>query len=176
MEVDYFPRGSFRAFVYPSNNVAKMEEVTPVNEKIERRSFIGTLINWILGVTVVSWIIPIVAYLFPKSKGEAENVFMDPSGNPITSSAVLAEGAKIGLSFGGPVVVISYKGELRAFSAACTHLGCIVQWRKEEGIFLCPCHGAKFDFNGDVISGPAPKPLPKYRVEVEKNKIQLLKV
>jgi hypothetical protein len=84
-----------------------MEEVTPVNEKIERRNFLGTLINWILGVTVVSWIIPIVAYLFPKSKGEAENVFMDPSGNPITSSAVLAEGAKIGLSFGGPAVVIS---------------------------------------------------------------------
>jgi cytochrome b6-f complex iron-sulfur subunit len=152
-----------------------MEEVTPVDEKIERRNFLGTLINWILGVTVVSWVVPIVAYLFPKSKGETENIFMDPLGNPIMTSAVLGEGSKIGLAFGDATVVISYKGELRAFSAICTHLGCIVQWMKDEGIFLCPCHGGKFDPNGNVISGPPPKPLLKYGVKVEDNKIELSK-
>jgi len=147
-----------------------------VDEKIERRSFFGTLINWIFGLTVVSWIIPIVAYLSPKSKGEAENVFMDPSGNPIVASAVLAEGSKTGLAFGDATVVINYKGELRAFSAVCTHLGCIVSWKKDEGIFLCPCHAGKFDPNGNVIAGPPPKPLPHYRVKVEENKIKLSKV
>ncbi len=146
-----------------------------MDEKIERRNFFGTLVKWILGVTVVSWIVPIVAYLFPKSKGEAENVFMDPLGNPIMVSAVLDEGAKIGLAFGNPTVVISYRGEVRAFSAVCTHLGCIVQWKRDEDIFLCPCHAGKFDPNGNVISGPPPKPLPHYRVKVERNKIELLK-
>jgi cytochrome b6-f complex iron-sulfur subunit len=153
-----------------------MEEVAPVNEEIERRNFFGTLINWILGVTVVSWVIPIVAYLFPKSKGGAENVFMDPSGNPIMASAVSKDGSKIGLAFGDATVVIAYKGGLRAFSAICTHLGCIVQWKKDEGIFLCPCHGGKFDPNGNVISGPPPKPLSQYEVKVEGNNIKLSKI
>jgi len=147
-----------------------------VDEKIKRRNFFGTLINWILGVTVVSWVIPIVAYLFPKSKGGAENVFMDPLGNPITASAVLGEGSRIGLAFGDATVVISYKGGLRAFSAICTHLGCIVQWKKDEGVFLCPCHAGKFDPDGNVISGPPPKPLSQYQVKVEGNNIKLSKV
>jgi len=145
------------------------------HEKIGRRNFFGTLINWIFGLTVVSWIVPIVAYLFPKSKGEAENVFMDPSGNPIMSPAVLEEGSKTGLAFGDVTIVINYKGELRAFSAVCTHLGCIVSWKKDEGIFFCPCHAGKFDPNGNVISGPPPKPLPQYRIKVEENKIKLSK-
>jgi len=147
-----------------------------VDEKIERRNFFGTLVNWILGLTVASWIIPIVAYLFPKSKGEAENVFMDPTGNPIIVSAVIEEGSKTGLAFGDATVVISYGGEVRAFSAVCTHLGCIVSWKKDEGIFFCPCHAGKFDPSGNVISGPPPKPLLKYRVKVEGSKINLSKV
>lgn len=147
-----------------------------MDEKIERRNFFGTLVNWILGLTVASWIVPIVAYLFPKSKGEAENVFMDPSGNPIMVSAVLEEGSKTGLAFGDATVVISYGGEVRAFSAVCTHLGCIVSWKKDEGIFFCPCHAGKFDPSGNVISGPPPKPLLKYRVKVEGSKINLSKV
>ena len=147
-----------------------------MDEKIERRNFFGTLVNWILGLTVASWIIPIVAYLFPKSKGEAENVFMDPTGNPIIVSAVIEEGSKTGLAFGDATVVISYGGGVRAFSAVCTHLGCIVSWKKDEGIFFCPCHAGKFDSNGNVISGPPPKPLLKYRVKVEGSKINLSKV
>lgn len=147
-----------------------------MDEKIERRYFFGTLVNWILGLTVASWLVPIVAYLFPKSKGEAENVFMDPTGNPIMVSAVLEEGSKTGLAFGDATVVISYGGEVRAFSAVCTHLGCIVSWKKDEGIFFCPCHAGKFDPNGNVIAGPPPKPLLKYRVKVEGSKINLSKV
>jgi len=147
-----------------------------VDEKIERRNFFGTLVNWILGLTVASWIVPVVAYLFPKPKGEAENVFMDPTGNPIIVSAVIEEGSKTGLAFGDATVVISYGGEVRAFSAVCTHLGCIVSWKKDEGIFFCPCHAGKFDPNGNVISGPPPKPLLKYRVKVEGSKINLSKV
>jgi cytochrome b6-f complex iron-sulfur subunit len=171
--MDYF---SCSSFIYPTNNITNTKEVTPVDEKIERRDFFGTLINWILGLTVVSWIVPIVAYLFPKSKGEAENVFMDPLGNPIMASAVLEEESKTGLAFGDATVVINYGGELRAFSAVCTHLGCIVSWKKDEGIFLCPCHAGKFDPNGNVIAGPPPRPLPQYRVRIEEDKIELSKV
>jgi cytochrome b6-f complex iron-sulfur subunit len=45
-----------------------------------------------------------------------------------------------------------------AISAVCTHLGCTVA-RSPEG-FACPCHGSRFDASGDVLGGPAPRPLP----------------
>jgi cytochrome b6-f complex iron-sulfur subunit len=146
-----------------------------LDQKIGRRNFFESVIKWILGITVVSWIPPIIAYIYPKSKGSAENIFMDPSGNAIAVSAIVNEGSGIGLAFGTPAVIINYKGDLRAFSAVCTHLGCIVQWKKDQGIFLCPCHAGKFDPNGNVISGPPPKPLPRYALKVEENKIQLSK-
>ena len=49
-----------------------------------------------------------------------------------------------------------------AMSAVCTHLGCIVEQREEK--FVCPCHGSLFSASGDVLSGPAPTPLPWYEV------------
>lgn len=54
---------------------------------------------------------------------------------------------------------------LGAFSCRCTHLGCTVR-RTAEG-FVCPCHGAEFGPLGEVISGPARRPLPWYRVWLE---------
>lgn len=56
------------------------------------------------------------------------------------------------------VWVYSKSDGLYAVSAVCTHLGCIVA-AQEEGGFFCPCHGSKFDREGNVIGGPAPRPL-----------------
>jgi cytochrome b6-f complex iron-sulfur subunit len=49
-------------------------------------------------------------------------------------------------------------------SSVCTHLGCNVK-RGGPG-FACPCHGSQFDDNGQVVQGPAPKPLPWYALSV----------
>jgi cytochrome b6-f complex iron-sulfur subunit len=61
--------------------------------------------------------------------------------------------------------VIHDERGLGAFSARCTHLGCIVR-RTADG-FVCPCHGARYDDRGRVMAGPARKPLPWYRVWLE---------
>lgn len=45
-----------------------------------------------------------------------------------------------------------------AISSVCTHLGCNVRFVPGEG-FACPCHGSRFDLNGQVVEGPAPRPL-----------------
>ena len=50
------------------------------------------------------------------------------------------------------------RGGFHAISSVCTHLGCIVK-RQDDGRFLCPCHGSRFDAQGGVRGGPAPKAL-----------------
>lgn len=58
--------------------------------------------------------------------------------------------------------IVSTEQGIIAMSATCTHLGCAVA-RVEWG-YQCPCHGSKYDSNGLVLAGPAPKPLPWFRV------------
>ncbi|MCB9800376.1 MAG: Rieske (2Fe-2S) protein [Candidatus Omnitrophica bacterium] len=60
------------------------------------------------------------------------------------------------------VIVRRDAGGLFAISLICTHLGCIVS--KHAGLFECPCHGSKFDENGKVKIGPAPKALEWLKV------------
>ncbi|MBK5296938.1 MAG: ubiquinol-cytochrome c reductase iron-sulfur subunit [Vicinamibacteria bacterium] len=54
-----------------------------------------------------------------------------------------------------------------AVSAVCTHLGCTVRHVEGEG-FVCPCHGSRFDLEGQVRQGPAPGPLPWYGLSLSR--------
>ncbi|MGD2134955.1 MAG: Rieske (2Fe-2S) protein, partial [Gemmatimonadales bacterium] len=66
-------------------------------------------------------------------------------------------------------------GEFRAFSAACTHLGCIVQYRPDLAHIWCACHNGHFDLNGRNIQGPPPAPLEQYTVNVRGGEIVVSK-
>ena len=63
--------------------------------------------------------------------------------------------------------VIGTSGGVFALSAVCTHLGCITRYVSDEGVIACPCHGSKFDLEGNVTHGPAPRPLPWLEVAVD---------
>src|SRR5512136_303258 len=65
------------------------------------------------------------------------------------------------------VCVVREGSKLAAISTTCTHLGCIVG--VAETGFACPCHGSRFDQDGNVTGGPAPKPLPWFKVTVAPN-------
>jgi cytochrome b6-f complex iron-sulfur subunit len=62
-------------------------------------------------------------------------------------------------------------GEYRAFSAICTHLDCTVQYRQEEKLIWCACHNGRYDLTGKNVSGPPPRPLEEFKVNVRGDEI-----
>ena len=96
-----------------------------------------------------------------------------------SGSAALASTSEIpvggGKVFSAEKVVVTQPtaGEFKAFSAVCTHLGCLVD-KVASGTIDCPCHGSKYSVkNGSVVSGPAPRPLPAQKIKVAGGKIKL---
>ena len=56
-----------------------------------------------------------------------------------------------------------------SLSARCTHLGCMVVWNRDHRMFLCPCHGGKFDVEGRNVEGPPPRPLDLLALRIGDN-------
>ena len=63
-----------------------------------------------------------------------------------------------------PALLIHTENGFSALSLVCTHLGCTVE--QNANGFACPCHGSRYDANGNVLRGPAQKPLRSLRVEI----------
>ncbi len=66
------------------------------------------------------------------------------------------------------------QGEVKVFSPICTHLGCGYRWDETEKKFLCPCHGSAYDINGQVLGGPAPRPLDVLPSKVEGGRLLVM--
>ncbi|MCL2321860.1 MAG: FAD-dependent oxidoreductase [Oscillospiraceae bacterium] len=56
-------------------------------------------------------------------------------------------------------------GKFYAVNTVCTHMGCAIKWNKDENTWDCTCHGSRFDYMGNVISGPAQRPLERLEIE-----------
>lgn len=72
-----------------------------------------------------------------------------------------------------PILLIRREdGSFSAVSTECTHRGCEV--KKERALLRCPCHDSAFDFNGNVLNGPAEHPLHHYSVSVKGSVVEIL--
>jgi Rieske Fe-S protein len=69
------------------------------------------------------------------------------------------------------LLIETLSGEYRAFSAICTHLDCTVQYRPDEQLIWCACHNGRYDLTGKNISGPPPRPLEEFKVNVRGDEI-----
>jgi len=130
-------------------------------EPISRRYFLELVSLGAIGVTAIGGIIRTAQFLSP-------NILMEPSQKFIAGKIESFNQDSITFIKEHNVYIVRNKeGLFTAMSAVCTHLGCVTNWKSEQGIITCPCHGSKFNKNGEVTNGPAPKPLPKFAMTLD---------
>lgn len=140
------------------------------NNKPKRRDFL----NILLGGGIIAWLgallFPVFKYLEPPAVDEVKVTSVKIG----AVDAMEKDSGKI-IKFGNkPVIVIRKKsGDYVAFSAECTHLDCIVQFRKDYNQIYCACHNGRYDLNGRVASGPPPAPLKKYGVAINNSEVTI---
>jgi cytochrome b6-f complex iron-sulfur subunit len=130
---------------------------------MNRRKFINFFLGGSLIGTVIAFLYPIISYLLPTKQIEVviKKITAAKLGELAPNTSKIF---KFGTSPG--LLINTSDGELRAFSAICTHLTCTVMFESDTGTILCPCHNGRFDLGGNVISGPPPAPLESYNVEI----------
>jgi cytochrome b6-f complex iron-sulfur subunit len=130
---------------------------------MNRRRFINLFFGGSFAATLAAFLYPVIRYVLPPKQTEAiqKKVAAARTGELAPNSAKI-------FKFGStPAVLINTpEGKLLAFSAVCTHLTCTVTYETSTSTLYCPCHNGRFDMAGHVISGPPPRPLEVYDVEV----------
>jgi Rieske Fe-S protein len=134
-----------------------------------RRSFIRWFFGTAAGAFLVTVFYPVTRYIIPPASAESTASSVTLPINPNDFAPNSAEIFKFGNR--AAILVRTPAGELRAFSATCTHLNCIVQYREDLGHIWCACHNGHFDLNGLNVSGPPPTPLEAYAVNVREDEI-----
>jgi Rieske Fe-S protein len=125
------------------------------------------VLNWFLGTSLgtlcISVVYPVLRYISPPIIPEPATAQLDAG---VTNDPQLLErGFKI-LRFGVEPVIRVSETDFRAFSATCTHLQCIVTYRKPRELIWCYCHNGVYDLKGRNIAGPPPRPLTPFEVHL----------
>ena len=136
---------------------------------LTRKRFFDWLVTASAGGFAGAILYPVVRYLIPPRVAESAVssvvVPLRPTDVTPNSGHIFKFGSRPG------ILVRTPGGELRAFSARCTHLDCTVQYREDLGHIWCACHNGHFDLNGRNIAGPPPGPLEAFDVAVRGNDI-----
>lgn len=127
---------------------------------VDRRDFLARLGVGACTVAAVGAGLVTLDYLKPKVLFEPPTAFRAGSPLDYPEGTVRFHKAQKAYVIGGASGVY-------ALSAVCTHLGCITRYLADERAIACPCHGSRFDLEGEVTHGPAPRPLPWVDVRVD---------
>ena len=135
---------------------------------LTRRDFINIVKKGLTATGLTALLAPFVAYFYPprleETPSEAVRVgTMDDI--PLGESRTIPFGRY-------PALVIHTDEGFKAYSAVCTHFACICKWDNTEKHIFCPCHEGYFEPNqGEVISGPPPRPLEKIPLSINNGEI-----
>ena len=149
------------------DRTSKSEGHTP--SSLDRKRFL----DWLLGTTVAGFaatvVYPVTRYLVPPEGGETSagsvTLPFDLDDIPPNSGQIFKFGNRPG------ILVHTPSGDIRAFSARCTHLDCTVQYREDLSHIWCACHDGHYDLTGSNIAGPPPSPLEQYEADVEGDEV-----
>jgi menaquinol-cytochrome c reductase iron-sulfur subunit len=145
-----------------------------------RRTFYVAVIFGLWGIITAALGIPALIYLLfpPRAKHEEEwieigDVTKIQPKTPIemTFRRNRKDGWKIVSEKTTAWVVKFSDNQVVAYGPQCTHLGCAYHWDDGKSEFVCPCHSSLFALDGKVTAGPAPRPLDRFDVKVENNKL-----
>jgi len=135
---------------------------------LPRRRFVEALLGGGFLATLVAFVYPVLRYMIPPKAADlgGDSVIAGRVGElKLNSGKVFRFGNRPGL------LIRTSSGEYRAMSAICTHLSCTVQYRDDLRQVWCACHNGKYDLNGRNISGPPPRPLEAFEVQVRGDEI-----
>jgi len=143
-----------------------MDTTSQTDKKtISRRKLIGYVWIGAAAIVVGELIFGTLAFLWPRRKqGKGEKVFIAGKVNDFRVGEVIYFRKE-------KTFIQRLEGGFLVFSAVCPNLSCVVNWNEMLKKFECPCHGAKFNQNGEVLEGPPPRPLDLYKLQIVEGKL-----
>ena len=135
---------------------------------IPRRGFVEFLLGGGFLATAIAFIYPVLRYFVPPKTADlgGDSVVAAKVGElQLNTGKIFRFGSRPGL------LIRTASGEYRAMSAVCTHLSCTVQYRPDLREVWCACHNGTYNLDGRNISGPPPRPLEAYDVQVRGDEI-----
>ena len=130
---------------------------------VKRRTFLDSLLGVGFVSTALSVLYPVFRFVIPPANAE-------PATNSIVAGKISEfknnSGALVKFGTKPAILVRTSDGHFKAFTAVCTHLECTVQYKPETSQIWCACHNGLYDLAGNVVSGPPPRPLEAFTVNL----------
>jgi menaquinol-cytochrome c reductase iron-sulfur subunit len=149
---------------------------------MERRAFHLTVIYGLWGIISAGLGIPAALYLLIPGRTRAGGEWAEAGDiaglkpnepEELVFRRTRYDGWKVTSEKMSAWVVKTAADQVVAFAPQCTHLGCGYRWDEQRRNFLCPCHNSAFDIDGKVLSGPAPRPLDRFDVQIKGTELLL---
>jgi Rieske Fe-S protein len=147
------------------------------SSNMSRREFVNITVGAIGTVMVVCVGVPAVAYVLgPGLKVNTTEAWVPvgevddfETGVPtlVSFTRTTVNGWERTTNSYGVYVTKPQGADPYVLSNVCTHLGCRVTWKEDKTEYLCPCHDGIFDIEGEIVSGPQPKPMIRYETKIE---------
>ena len=151
--------------------------------QLSRRNFLKVISGVFAGFITLSLSFPMIktvaGTIYKKKKrtySKVTSLNSIPQNQPVEPSIIMTEEDAFIRNTQVHQVWVVRKSEtdVKVFSPICPHLGCRYNWDDSRNLFVCPCHHSVFTKDGDVVSGPAPRPLDTLPQKIENDDLYVM--